>query len=55
MVRVLFMGRVRGTLREGSIPAKLRFRTVPDVAVLNSPGLELYLDKTMIRKENTDE
>jgi len=31
------MGKVKeGTLRQGSIPPKPRFRSVPDVAVLNS-------------------
>ncbi len=29
----------KGRLRQGHIPAKPRFRSVPDVAVLNSPNL----------------
>ncbi len=31
--------KVKGALRQGSIPAKPRFRSVPDVTVLNSPNL----------------
>ncbi len=34
---VLFDGKTKGTLQQRSIPAKPRFRSVPDVAVLNSP------------------
>ena len=38
---------VEGSLRQGSIPTKPRFRSVPDVAVLNSQipllaGLLIY-------------
>ncbi len=29
----------KGRLRQGHIPAKPRFRSVPDAAVLNSPNL----------------
>ncbi len=31
-----FVGMIKGTLRQGSIPAKPRFRSVPDVTVLSA-------------------
>ena len=38
-------GSQKGTLRQGSIPAKPRFRSVPDVVVLNSRTLTGLLIK----------